>query len=295
VEIAFYGGSFTGMDSAYQEKLLSWADAFIQREFVHSIRVSTRPDYISEEKLSLLKKYGVTTVEIGAESFVDEVLQYAQRGHSAADIEKAITVLKHNGFKTGLHLMAGLPKDTREGFFYSLDRTIELRPDTVRIHPVIVFRDTSLAEEFKEGKYKPLELSDAVELCKLAWQKLTPAGIRVIRMGVQLTPEMEKEGSVLAGPAHPALGTLVLSSVFFDFTNKLLSKISRETKELRFSLSERDISNFRGLNNMNVSAIKKLYPQANLIIESIKGKKRGEISLATDSGKSFNLKIPGLI
>ena len=122
--------------------------------------------------------------------------------------------------------MAGLPKDTKEGFIYSLDKTIELKPDTVRIHPVIVFSGTALAEEFRKGEYKPLELSEAVELCELAWEKLSAAGIRIIRIGVQLTKEMEKDGAVLAGPIHPALGSLVLSSIFYDHTIKLLDKIS---------------------------------------------------------------------
>jgi histone acetyltransferase (RNA polymerase elongator complex component) len=295
VEIAFYGGSFTGVAPSYQEELLSWAHSFIQRRLVNSIRISTRPDYISENNLPLLKKYGVNTVEIGAQSFIDEVLQFAQRGHDAAATEKAMIILKDHGFRTGLHLMAGLPIDTKEGFIYSLDKTIELKPDTVRIHPVIVFGGTALAEELRKGEYKPLELSDAVELCCLAWEKLSAAGIRIIRIGVQLTPEMEKDGAVLAGPIHPALGSLVISSIFYDHIINLLDKISPDTKELRFNLSERDMSNFRGLNNMNISAIKKLYPRTNLIVESIIGQKRGKISVSTDSGKSFTLNVPGFI
>ncbi|HBI47972.1 MAG TPA: radical SAM protein [Smithella sp.] len=295
VEIAFYGGSFTGVDPVYQEELLSWTYFFIQKGLVNSIRISTRPDYISADKLPLLKKYNVTTIEIGAQSFVDEVLQFAQRGHNADSIVKAVTILKHNGFRTGLHLMAGLPKDTKEGFIYSLNKTIELKPDTVRIHPVIVFSGTVLAEEFLKGKYKSLKLSDAVELCRLAWEKLSAADIRIIRMGLHLTNEMGENGTVLAGPIHPALGSLVLSSIFYDHTINLLENIFQDNKELRFGLAERDLSNFRGLNNMNLSAIKKLYPCTNLIVESNINQKRGVISVATDSGKSFTLTIPGII
>ena len=294
VEIAFYGGSFTGVDPAYQEELLSWAYSFIQNGLVNSIRISTRPDYITENNLPVLKKYGVTTVEIGAQSFIDEVLQFAQRGHDAAAIVKAMIILKDHGFQTGLHLMAGLPKDTEEGFIYSLDKTIDLHPDMVRIHPVIVFSGTVIAEALRKGEYKPLELSDAVELCRLAWEKLSAAGIRIIRIGVQLTQEMEKDGAILAGPIHPALGSLVLSSIFYDRTIKLLDKVSPDTNELRFSLSERDMSNFRGLNNMNISAIKKLYPRTNLIVELNIGQRCGVISVATDLGKSFTMNIPGI-
>lgn len=295
VEIAFYGGSFTGVDPDYQEKLLSWANAFIKRKLVHSIRISTRPDYISTDHLTLLKKQGVDTVEIGAQSFVDDVLQKAQRGHNAEHIEQAMTLLKKNGLKTGIHLMVGLPHDTKEGFLYSIDKTIALQPDTARIHPVIVFKHTALADQFKEGEYKPLELPDAVELCRLAWERLSLAGIRVIRTGLQTTPEMEKDGAVLAGPMHPAFGTLVLSSVFYHYIIKLLSDISHNTQELRCRLCHRDISTFRGLNNSNMKAIKKLYPLINLIVESSGNQDRGKIHITTDSGTSHILKIPGLV
>jgi histone acetyltransferase (RNA polymerase elongator complex component) len=293
VEIAFYGGSFTGIDPVYQEKLLSWAYIFIQEGFVNSLRISTRPDYIFEDNLSVLKKYNVTTIEIGAQSFIDEVLRFAQRGHDAAATVKAVTMLKEHGFRTGLHLMAGLPGDSKEGFIYSLDKTVELKPHTVRIHPVVVFKGTTLAEEFSKGKYRPLELSAAVELCGLAWEKLSAAGIRVIRLGLQLTPEMETDGAVLAGPSHPALGTLVLSSVFYNHTIKLLEKISKETGEILFNLSERDISNFRGLNNMNISAIKKLYPGTKIIVRSRIGQRRGVISVDAGLAESLTVEIPG--
>jgi histone acetyltransferase (RNA polymerase elongator complex component) len=294
VEIAFYGGNFTGVDPPYQEKLLTWASAYVEKKMVHSIRISTRPDYVSEGKLRLLKQYGVDTVEIGAQSFVDAVLEHSQRGHNSQDIEKSVAVLKKNGFRTGLHLMAGLPGDTREGFFYSVEKTIQLQPDTVRIHPVVVLRNTVLAEEFKRGMYQPLELTEAVTLCALAWEKLSESGIRIIRMGLQVTPEMEKAGAILAGPVHPAFGSLVLSTVFYNQTVNLLESLSRDIKEICFKLSPRDISIFRGLNNSNIMAIKKLYPGVNLIIDSKDGKSRGEISIQTDTGESMNLKIPGI-
>ena len=295
VEIAFYGGSFTGIDKAYQETLLSWAGAYIEDGQVSSLRISTRPDYINEDNLSLLKKYNVSTVEIGAQSFNDEVLQFAQRGHDAAATVLAMKTLKDSGFRTGLHLMAGLPKDTPDGFMNSVSKAIDLMPDIVRLHPLIVLEGTALTEEFRRGNYKPLELSEAIDLCRQAWEKLSAAGIRIIRMGLQVTEAMRKEGAVLAGPFHPAFGSLVMSSIFYNHTIKLLASIPQDTKELRFNLSGRDMSSFRGMGNMNIAAIKKLYPHTNLIIESISGQTRGEISVATDSGRSFTLKVSGII
>ena len=294
VEIAFYGGSFTGISEAYQETLLSWASSYVEDGQVNSIRISTRPDYITQDCLSLLKEYNVSTVEIGAQSFNDEVLRFAQRGHDAAATVLAVKTLKDHGFRTGLHLMVGLPKDTPDGFINSLNKAIELMPDTVRLHPLIVLGGTALAEEFRLEKYKPLELAEAIDLCCQAWEKLSAAGIRVIRIGLQATEAMEEEGAVLAGPFHPAFGSLVLSSIFYNHTLKLLASIPTDTKELRFNLSSQDMSSFRGMANVNIAAIKKLYPRTNLIVESNIGQRRGVISVATESGKSFTLSIPGI-
>jgi histone acetyltransferase (RNA polymerase elongator complex component) len=295
VEIAFYGGSFTGIVAGYQSNLLQWAQAYIQAGLVQSIRISTRPDYIDPDIVAHLKKNNVTTVEIGAQSFVDEVLQYAQRGHSAADTIYAIRILKESGLKTGIHLMAGLPKDNRDGFTFSLEKTVELKPDTVRIHPVVVFRNTILSREFKRGNYQPLPLSEAVSFCRLAWEKLTPSGIRIIRTGLHLTSEMEKEGAVLAGPLHPAFGNLVLSALFYERIKKLLENLPAETKGLCFYLSPRDVSNFRGLNNSNIKAIKELYPRAIINVRMLDEQKHGLISMETDQGTFLTTEIPGII
>ncbi len=294
VEIAFYGGSFTGIDPLYQEMLLSWAQSYIQAGFVHAVRVSTRPDYINPAILALLDKYNVTTVEIGAQSFVDKVLHYAGRGHDAAATVAAIRLLQENNFQTGLHLMVGLPRDDEAGFFYSLEKTIELRPDTVRIHPVVVFRQTALAREWERGNYRPLELLRAVSLCAAAREKLSAAGIRVIRTGLHWTKEMEKDGAVLAGPLHPAFGSLVLAAIYYDKIKELLNQLSPATAELCFILNERDVSDFRGWRNSNITAIKKLCPQAVINVRTAPEQKRGVISVAADGGNFLTAAIAGI-
>lgn len=295
VEIAFYGGNFTGLDPAYQKKLLWWTNSYIQAGLVNSVRISTRPDYITGDKLILLKENGVTTVEIGAQSFIDEVLKFSQRGHNAAVISEAMMLLKDYDFQTSLHLMVGLPQDTKEGFIYSLDKTIELKPDMVRIHPVIVFTGTILAEEFRQGKYQPLELSAAVELICLAWEKLSAAGIRIIRIGLHMTPEMKNDNAVLAGPIHPSLGSLVLSSVFYNHTIKLLDNLPHDTPEICFHLSDHDVSSFRGLNNTNITAIKNLYPRKKIVIRSLIRQKPGVISASNDKGELVSTSISGIL
>lgn len=295
IEIAFYGGNFTGLPPDYQKRLLSWADTYIQKGQVDSIRISTRPDYLDDNQLIFLHRHGVRTIELGAQSFNDEVLHFAGRGHNAQVTVKAITLLKSHGFKTGLHLMAGLPRDTREIFMETLARTVELQPDTARIHPVLVFQDTPLADEFREGRYQPLSLDESVEWCCLAWEKLVPEGIRIIRFGLQTTPEMKQEGAVLAGPFHPSFGSLVYSAIFYSATLKLLRDIPNHVRKLHFQIAERDLSNFRGFNNRNIEAIKKLYPDAQIVIDSHGNGLNGHLLMTTESGKSFSLDIPGLM
>jgi histone acetyltransferase (RNA polymerase elongator complex component) len=232
-------------------------------------------------------------VEIGAQSFVDEVLQFARRGHNAESIIKAIHLLKEQDFQTSIQLMAGLPKDSRDGFSLSLDKTIELNPDMVRIHPTIVFSGTALADEFQRGNYQPLSLTEAVRLCKLAWEKLSAAEIRIIRTGLQITKEMESGGAVIAGPIHPAFGSLVLSAIYYDRTIKLMEQLPRNARKISFQLCPQDISNFRGWNNNNMEAIKNLYPSAGIDVKVAQEQKRGVISMITDQGNPLQTVIPG--
>ncbi len=294
-EIAFYGGNFTGLPPDDQRRLLSWAGVYLRKGLVESIRISTRPDYISDDQLNLLHAYGVRTVEIGIQSMDDEVLRKACRGHDSEATVHAMKLLCAHGFQTGVHLMAGLPGDTRESFLKTLARVSELRPDTARIHPVLVFRDTPLAEEFKKGHYQPLSVDEAVEWCRLAWETLSPAGIRIIRFGLHVTPDMGKEGAVLAGPLHPAFGSLVYSAIYYSAALRLLRVIPQQARRLHFRTAYRALSSFRGERNRNINAIKKLYPNAQIVIDSASEGDPGRLSLITETGESHFLDIPGII
>lgn len=260
VQIAFYGGTFTGMEQEEQRRLLELASPFLREGAADGIRLSTRPDEIDAEGLDLLKAFGVTTVEVGAQSLDDEVLLRSGRGHKAADAVRAVTLLRERGFETGIHLMAGLPGDSPDCFAQTIEKVIALRPDTVRIHPTLVLRDTALAEAFREGRYTPLTLAEAVDLCKNALKKLTNAGIPVIRLGLQTTRELEEPGAVVAGPFHPAFRALVESAIFLEMAEALLAAAddgeANMSGVVAFSLSPADLSNFLGRRRMNIAALK---------------------------------------
>ena len=166
IEIAFFGGSFTAIEKEKQEELLKVAYEYIKNGKVESIRVSTRPDCIDKETLKRLKKYGVKTIELGVQSANDYILKKANRGHTFADVKKASKMIRWNGFKLGHQMMVGLPESTRIDEINTAKALVKLKPKMVRIYPVLVIKNTKLEEEYKEGKYQPLSVVQAVEICK---------------------------------------------------------------------------------------------------------------------------------
>jgi histone acetyltransferase (RNA polymerase elongator complex component) len=289
-QIAFYGGNFTGMDEVYQIKLLEMANAFIRKNLIHSVRISTRPDYIDAARIDFLKSLHVASVEIGAQSLDDAVLLLANREHSSDDVTKAIKALRAKGMETGLHLMVGLPGDNPRRFSSTIEKTIKLRPDAVRIHPTIVFQDTALALAYFQGTYKPLSMPDAIDYCKYAVLKLEKAHIPVIRLGLQTTPEMEKPDTILAGPYHPAFGALVQEAIFLDMALKLLA-IAQFRKEIAFHVSTKDESNLRGHGNNNIKKIKEIFDLGKIDIHNNKNQERGSLILTADGRTSKTKRV----
>ena len=109
-EIAFFGGSFTAVPREYMVSLLECAHAAVQKhpEVYCGIRCSTRPDCVDGEIIAILKKYGMTAVELGAQSMSDEVLTANERGHSAEDVRRASRLIRESGISLGLQMMTGL-------------------------------------------------------------------------------------------------------------------------------------------------------------------------------------------
>jgi histone acetyltransferase (RNA polymerase elongator complex component) len=278
-QIAFYGGNFTGIDRDFQIELLDVAQSYIDAGRVDSIRVSTRPDYIDDERIALLTRYNVSTVEIGAQSMVDEVLSASGRGHSSEDVRCALKLLKKAGMKTGVHLMAGLPGDNRKGFEYSVEEIVGLRPDTVRIHPTVVFRNTSLAQAYHRGTYLPLAMDDAIDLCKHALLRFQKAGIPVIRLGLHTTKEMEADHNIIAGPFHPAFRSLVEGSLFLDMATELLGSGVLKRREVVFSVAPQDASNLRGMKNRNIRILKESFGITEIYVRENTEQKRGSLRI----------------
>ena len=218
IEIAFFGGSFTGIDEQKQEEFLQVAYEYIKQGKIHSIRVSTRPDYISKPILKRLKKYKVETIELGVQSTNDYILKRCNRGHSFQDVKKASKLIRWYGFKLGHQMMVGLPESTRLDEVNTAKELIKLKPKMVRIYPVLVIKNTKLEKEFLDEKYTPLTVVQAVETCKELVSMFNRKKVEVIRVGLQNTDEITDpniEGSeVVAGPYHPAFRQLVESGLW---------------------------------------------------------------------------------
>jgi histone acetyltransferase (RNA polymerase elongator complex component) len=213
IEIAFFGGSFTGLELQQQNRFLELAKPFLLSKGVHGIRISTRPDYINREILENLQEKGVTAIELGAQSLNDTVLTLSGRGHNAAAIEYAAAMIREFNFELGLQMMIGLPGDNFENSLYTARKIIELGADTTRIYPCLVIKGTQLEKSYKQNKYIPLTMEDAVEQTALIYLEFIEAGVKVLRMGLHPS-ETFAQGGLLGGPFHPAFGEMVLTRVW---------------------------------------------------------------------------------
>lgn len=221
-EIAFFGGSFTAIERGYMESLLTAAARAMKKFPVYTgIRCSTRPDCVDERIADVLKSYGVTAVELGAQSMSDEVLVANDRGHTAEDVRRSAGIIRSRGIELGLQMMTGLYCDTPERCLYTADEFIKLYPKTVRIYPTVILKNTRLGKLFESGEYKSFSFDVTVGLCAKLLRKFTEKGVRVIRMGLHASPDVERD--MLGGVYHPALREIVESRIFLeDLTAQLV-------------------------------------------------------------------------
>lgn len=255
-QVAFYGGSFTGLPIARQKELLEAVAPFIKYGKVGSIRVSTRPDYIDAPRLALLASHGVRVVELGVQSLDDKVLSLAGRGHPAGKVRTAVEKLREHGFEVGIQLMVGLPGESCSALRRTVRGVVKLAPDFVRIYPVLVVAGSRLADIYREGGYRPLTLQRAVMFTAFMKKQFDGYGIRVVRMGLQPGEELEK--ALVAGPYHPAFGEMVRSRLMFSTVKKILNPLKNANKKVTLTISDRDHSVFRGINSVNLEQLARL-------------------------------------
>ena len=270
IEVAFFGGSFTGIQKEIQEELLSAAYEYIEKGKVHGIRISTRPDYIDKDILKFLKMYKVETIELGVQSTNDFILSKCKRGHTFNDVKKASKLIRKYKFNLGHQMMVGLPDSTQKDEIVTAKDLIKLRPKMVRIYPVLVIKDTKLEEDFQNGEYLPNTLEQAVETSAILLKMFEKKKIDVIRIGLQSTDEIcnpENETSqVVAGPYHPAFRQLVESRIYYEEISEKIKKLNNKVKSIKVIVNGKSINNFVGHKRENVNRIKEIY-NVDVVIE----------------------------
>lgn len=263
IEVAFFGGSFTGISPETQEELLSAAYSYIENGKVDSIRISTRPDYISKDILKFLKKYKVQTIELGVQSTNNYVLDKCKRGHDFNDVKKASKLIRKNKFTLGHQMMVGLPDSTKQDEIKTAKDLIKLHPKMIRIYPVLVIKDTQLEKDFRSGDYIPNTLEQAVETCSILLRMFKNKKIDVIRIGLQNTDEIcdpkNETSQVVAGPYHPAFRQLVESRIYYDEISEKIKSLNNKVRNIKVLVNTKHMNSFVGHKRENINRIKEIY------------------------------------
>lgn len=247
-EIAFFGGSFTMIPRELMESLLSVAKKWIDRKAFSGIRISTRPDAIDEEVLAVLKEYGVTSIELGAQSCDNEVLLKNRRGHTFEDTQRASELIKNAGFSLGLQMMTGMPGSTKELDVLTAARFAALKPETMRIYPTLVLKNTLLAKWFAEGEFVPQTVEEAAAECAELLDVFELYNIKVIRLGLHAEESLEE--NLVAGPYHPAFREICESLRFRKKIAPMLTRLPKGSYVLKVAPSE--VSKCSGQHKANI-------------------------------------------
>jgi len=266
IEVAFFGGSFTGLPGDEQNMYLDVIQPYLKSGIVSGIRISTRPDYIDPEILSNLKSRGVVAVELGAQSLNDSVLKRSGRGHTAKQVEQAAFSVKETGFELGLQMMTGLPGDTDENALETAHKIVALKADTTRIYPTLVVADTLLARLYEEGKYCPQTLENAVELSARLFLVFYEAGVKVLRTGLHPSESFTTGKKLLAGPFHVAFGEMVMTLVWQERFSTIDSSLAGKT--IRIFVHPSELNAAIGHKAANRVKLKSIYKEVKFVADS---------------------------
>lgn len=269
VEIAFFGGSFTGIPIEDQSVFLKTAYEYKSKGLIDKIHMSTRPDYITEEILENLKKFDADTIELGVQSFAPDVLEASNRGHTVEDVYNACDMIKSYGFELGIQLMIGLPKDSREKCIYSAKETVKISPSIARLYPTIILNNTKLLQMYKTGEYSPLTLDAAVDITKDMYKIIESAGINIIRVGLKSTDLINEGGEINGNTFHPAFRQLVegeiaketLETQLLSFIGKTKGENQLKKRSFIFYSNGDSFSNMVGNSKRNKIYFTEKYPQ----------------------------------
>ncbi|MGN0174528.1 MAG: elongator complex protein 3 [Acutalibacteraceae bacterium] len=263
-QIAFFGGSFTAIDRNLMTRYLEIGYSHILKGNAESIRISTRPDAINQEILDVLKQYGVKSIELGAQSMSDDVLTANHRGHTARDVYNAAVLIKNNGFEFGLQMMMDLHKSNFETDLYTANEFVKIAPETVRIYPTVVLKNTLLEKLYLNGEYQPLSVEEAAKNGSKLLKLFYDNNINVIRFGLH---SIEKD-SFVAGAFHPALNEIAQGYIYREIIDKSITNKGFYTVFVK----DTELSKAKGQKKSNIEFFKKKHIFLDIVPDKMMGK-----------------------
>ena len=260
VEVAFFGGNFTGLPVKMQDDLLEIVQPYLEKGVIDGIRCSTRPDYIDEKRVKTLKHFGMRNIELGAQTTNDEILRKCGRGHTFKDIENASQIIVNEGITLGLQMMLGLPFDTFENDMQTACDIVRLGAKETRIYPCIVVKDTELERLYRDGEYAPLTLDAAVEQSATLYEFFTENDVKVLRIGLHTSDDLNGDAYV-AGPYHKNFAEMVFSRLW----GRKFDKINEKSDKIVIEVPENQLNHAIGYQGENKKKLLERYKQVTFV------------------------------
>ena len=260
VEVAFFGGNFTGLPVKMQDDFLKIVQPYLEKGVIHGIRCSTRPDYIDEKRVKELKNLGMKNIELGAQTTNDVILRKCGRGHTFKDIENASQIIVNEGITHGLQMMVGLPFDTFENDKQTALDIVRLGAKETRIYPCIVVKDTELERLYRNGEYRPLTLDEAVEQSATLYEYFTENDVKVLRMGLHTSDDLNSDAFV-AGPYHKNFAEMVFSRIW----GRKFDKIDEKSDRIVIEVPENQLNHAIGYKGENKKRLQERYKNVAIV------------------------------
>ena len=260
VEVAFFGGNFTGLPEKMQDDFLKIVQPYLEKGVVNGIRCSTRPDYIDEKRVKILKSFGMKNIELGAQTTNDVILRKCGRGHTFKDIEQASQIIVNEGITLGLQMMLGLPFDTFDDDMQTTRDIVRLGAKETRIYPCIVVKDTELERLYRDGEYQPLTLNEAVEQSATLYEYFTENDVKVLRIGLHTSDDLNGDAYV-AGPYHKNFAEMVFSRLW----GRKFDKIDDKSDEITIEVPENQLNHAIGYKGENKRKLQERYKNVTFV------------------------------
>lgn len=264
IGIGFFGGNFTGINLKTQKQFLDIANKYLQKNQISSIRLSTRPDYIDQERLSFLKENNVSNIELGVQSTDNDVLEKSSRGYTDKDVFHASRLINEYGFTLGLQMMIGLPGDTQEKAIKTAEDIVSAGAKETRIYPLLVIKDTEIHKMYQKGLYTPLSINETINTCSKLVRIFNQANTKILRLGLHPSENLTIDKDLIAGPFSPALKQMVLSKIWLENLQELLIS-DNKTKTLTLEVHPLEANYAAGYNGTNKKELLKIFNKVKFI------------------------------